>query len=275
MNILKVSKHILITLICFCFNQSLFGTAQAPDYLIYQGDTLAIFSNPLEAYFDENHPRPDSIFEKYGYHSTGCWRGYIGYWELKEDSLFLVKLEGDSVDIDLSLVFPNREVKKTLIFADWYSYSLLHPYGDLIHYEHMGYASIYEFEREFILKAGVLKEIVEYDNSKSKESIYTQKPSVLYHFFYENIDWDKLGNSENVELRKVYTVIITDSIGKINDIRIVRGINELFDNEAKRVIKKIPEWTVYYQQGKPIKKGWTIAIIFDKVWYEEKIIKPD
>ncbi len=77
------------------------GTAQIPDFLIYKGDTLAIYANPLETYFD-SISRPDNIFAKYGYNSTACWRGYIGFWELKNDSLYLVELQGDSTKIDLS-----------------------------------------------------------------------------------------------------------------------------------------------------------------------------
>ena len=52
-------------------NQKAFGTAQIPDFLIYEGDTLSIYANPLESYF-ENHSRPDSLFSEIGYNSTAC-----------------------------------------------------------------------------------------------------------------------------------------------------------------------------------------------------------
>lgn len=35
-------------------------TAQTPDVLIYEGDRLSLFSNPLEAYYGDDIPRPPS-----------------------------------------------------------------------------------------------------------------------------------------------------------------------------------------------------------------------
>jgi hypothetical protein len=72
----KKLTYILILFSLISLNQKVFGTAQIPDFLIYEGDTLSIYANPLESYF-ENHPRPDSLFAEVGYNSTACWRGYV------------------------------------------------------------------------------------------------------------------------------------------------------------------------------------------------------
>ena len=44
-------------------------TAQVPDSLIYGGNSYALFSNPLEPYFEERPSRPNFVF-----HSTDNWR---------------------------------------------------------------------------------------------------------------------------------------------------------------------------------------------------------
>lgn len=257
---MKKRYHILFVIISIFFNQNVFGTAQFPDFLIYNGDTLSIYSNPLESYF-ESHPRPDSLFAKTGYHSTACWRGYIAYWELKNDSLFLTKIEGDSFNIDFSKIFKDRKIKDK-IFADWVNHSIYNPHGKLLYFENTGYASVYEFEREFKFKNGVLTEIKNYDNSKSKKSKYTDNPELLKKYIRENIDYSKI--SEPHEKAKVYVQIIsTKENGKIDSVNVIRGWDKERDLEAIRVVKSIPEWDVLYRHGKQFNITWTISVIFE------------
>lgn len=202
---MKVFRLIPILVILISMAQRVFGTAQIPDFLIYKGDTLSIYANPLESYFD-SISRPDTIFDKHGYHSTACWRGYIGYWEIINDSLFLIELHGDSAKIDLSLIFKDRKTNNK-IFADWVDYSILNPYGELIHYEHMGYGSIYEFEREFIFSRGILTAVKEYDNSKSRRCKFTKNPELLKKYIQENINYSNI-TDEPYERARVYVQIL-------------------------------------------------------------------
>jgi hypothetical protein len=258
---MKIFRIITTLFILTSVIQEASGTAQITDYLIYKGDTLAIYANPLESYFD-SISRPDSIFDEYGYNSTACWRGYIGYWELTNDSLFLIELHGDSNQFDLSLIFKDRKTD-CKIFADWYNYSIINPYGKLIHYEHMGYGSIYEFEREFTFSNGILNQIKEYDNSKSKKSVYTQDNKLLVNFLRINTDHSLLPDS--VEKAKVFVQIYkVDNEGKIDSISVVRGYNETLDQEAMRVVKSIPEWDILYNHGERYNQTWTLPIVFEK-----------
>lgn len=240
------------------------GTAQVSDYLIYKGDTLKIYANPLESYFDSTlRPRPDSVFDKYGYKSTGCWRGYIGYWEIKNDSLFLLELHGDSCKIDLSLIFKDRQTDKK-IFADWVNFSILNPYGDLVYYVHMGYESIYEYERKFIFSQGILTDIIQYDNSKSKRSKFTGDSDLLKNYIQDNIDYSNISN-EPYEKAKVYVQIYSvTGEGKIDSVKVMRGWDKERDNEAISVVKSIPEWDIIFSQGQQIQIPWIIPVIFGK-----------
>jgi uncharacterized membrane protein YfhO len=238
------------------------GTAQIPDFLIYKGDTLSIYTNPLESYFD-GISRPDSIFDRYGYNSTACWRGYIGYWELKNDSLFLIELRGDSTKIDLSLIFKDRKTDNK-IFADWVDYPINNPYGKLIHYEHTGYSSIYEFEREFIFKKGILTEIKEYDNSKSRKCKFTENTELLKEYIQKNIDYANITNDPYEKARVYVQICSVTEDGKIDSVKVVRGWDYERDKEAIRVVKSVPEWDVLYRQGKQIQILWAIPVIFGK-----------
>jgi hypothetical protein len=259
---MKVFRLIAILVILTSTIQRVSGTAQIPDFLIYKGDTLSIYANPLESYFD-SISRPDSIFDQYGYHSTACWRGYIGYWELKNDSLFLIEIHGDSVKIDLSLIFKDRKTDNK-IFADWVDYSILNPYGKLILYEHMGYGSIYEFEREFIFSKGILTGVKKYDNSKSRKCKFTENLELLKKYIQENINYSNIADEPYEEARVYVQILSVTEDGRIDSIKVIRGWDKERDNEAIRVVKSIPEWDVLYKHGEQFHITWTIPVIFGK-----------
>lgn len=69
-------RHILTIIFGLLIANSAFATGQVPDYLIYKGDTIAIFSNPLEQYFERTGKR--ELLDFVGCGSTACWRGYYG-----------------------------------------------------------------------------------------------------------------------------------------------------------------------------------------------------
>jgi hypothetical protein len=267
---MNLIKTILICLI----SGQLFGTAQIPDFLIYQDDTLAIYSNPLEGYFDKKGERTigEIDFEK-GFHCTALWRGYVGTWQIENDSLFLVNLETDYCSDNPTEIDLTKEFNSNRIFANWVSFEILNPFGKQIKYVHQGYESIYEYERGFEFVEGNLITINNYDNSKSRESVYTKETEILHKFLYENINW-KLVESQKISDNK--RVIARFRIGeneKPTGIEIMRGVNPKIDKEAERIIKLIPEWDVYYRRGKVVETQWTLPIFFDKEFYEKKIKK--
>lgn len=261
-------KIILIYLV----NGQVFATIQISDLLIYKGDTLAmIYSNPLESYFDKKDARTigNTNFEKEN-HCTALWRRYVATWQIENDSLFLVNLETDycsknSIKIDLTKEFGNNK-----IFADWVSFEILTPFGKHIKNIHQNYESIYEYERGFKFEKGNLISINNYDNSKSKESIYTKESNVLHQFIYENIDWALVKSQKLTNKKKVFTRFSIGENGKPTAIEIIKGIDPQLDKEAERIIKLIPEWDIYYKRGKLIEYQWVLPIFFDKEYYKKK-----
>ena len=188
---------ILILLIC----QKLSATSQVPDYLIIEKDTFKIFSNPLESYFEKDK-RPKILDD---WCSTACWRGYVAYWKLTNDSLFLVGLNScceKNSKIDLKEVFPNRNPNQP-IFADWVTDTLTSPSGKLLNYVHMGYGSTYERETDYIFEKGIFKYKKEYLNS-TVESEFKNIDS-LRTFFQEHINWSNVPKIDT--LVKVYLAI--------------------------------------------------------------------
>jgi hypothetical protein len=156
--------HILLSMtLAVLASLPLMATAQEPDYLIVKGKTTALYTNPLERYF-ELHPdaRPKSELM-----STACWRGYVATWEISDQRLWLTKVDigvaspeaknedrYERVRKDvLDSIFP----KSKRVLATWYSGALIVPQGEQVQYVHMGYGSTYERYSIYTIKEGSLQ----------------------------------------------------------------------------------------------------------------------
>lgn len=148
-------KKAFLVLLFLLLTGPAWATAQFPDYLIHDGETLPIFSNPLESYFDGEHPRPRDLFP---YTCTACWRGYVATWKIENGDLYLVRLvKGDCSskpeDIDAGRIFPGRNLP---VKAAWFSGTIRVPQGKQLLYVHTGYGSVYERERVLSFEKGRL-----------------------------------------------------------------------------------------------------------------------
>jgi hypothetical protein len=124
-------------------------TAQAHEQLILDGrHTSMAFCPPLP----DGHPRlipatPESITysDRDVTNSSGCWRGYVGTWEIRDERLFLIGLVGRV-----------RLVGGDPLFAEWVTGVLRVPLGSLLLYVHMGFGSIYEGELHIRIVRGLV-----------------------------------------------------------------------------------------------------------------------
>lgn len=197
-----MTKIIFLISILFLTISKAYSTGQVPDYLIIGQDTVSIFNNPLEQYLDSSGNRKLVDFNK-RCQSSGCWRGYIAYWELINDSLFLLKITsypdcGDLKEADISSHFGKEKP-----FASWYKGTLRIPVGNLYSGSDMGYNAIYEYEDQLSIENGVVKsrrqisnidfiERMKLDN-KLYSQIATLKDTLL--FYINKLDWKKLDKS--------------------------------------------------------------------------------
>ncbi len=127
-------------------------TAQIAERLHYQGEDMAMCTNPLGQYFSMGGINPT-----FRSNCTALWRGYVGRWEVIDDRLYLVELNGNlenGTEVTLETLFPGFPDK---VFAHWYSGTIRLPQGRQLKYVHMGYGS--SFERDLLLEVekGVIK----------------------------------------------------------------------------------------------------------------------
>ena len=83
----------------------------------------------------------------------------------------------------------------------------------------------------------------------------------MIEFLAKNIKYPESGKKDNVT-GVVYTSFVIDEKGKVTDVKVDKGINSDFDNEAMRVIKMMPDWTPGKTDGKINKIKLTVPISF-------------
>lgn len=132
-------------------------TAQCREHLVYNNEEYYLATEPL-------HPYLVNMKVSFTSPSTACWRGYIGYWLIEDNKLYLTDLKAYidyNKNVGLDYLFPAK--KKVL--AEWYSGEIRIPHGEMMEYVHQGYASLYERELFLKIKKGVVADQYEIDNT--------------------------------------------------------------------------------------------------------------
>jgi hypothetical protein len=228
-------------------------TAQAPDLLLFQGDTLAIYTNPLEAYFEQGRERPDEFFPECM--STGCWRDYQAFWQIDEEHLYLrtlqsccdagVQLSANKLD---SLLAGRYESGRA--FAQWFTGTLPAPQGELLKYVHMGYGSIYEREVHFHIENGRLVGRDTVSNVPTRDPQFPGGLDSLRAFVYRHLDWTAVPHPDTGTA--VIPIVEIDTTGKARIQRIFRTSRPDTEAEIRRVFEQLPQWQIGYHKGKKI-----------------------
>lgn len=285
---------ILYLSILILFTQAVNATAQVGDILIWNGETLTLFSSPLESRADwkiiskkinlelekeekilypEKH-KSDDEFESMI--STACLRGYIAEWIIIDDKIYLNNIyacHNHKVKVNLNKVF-GKELKNNLLFANWITNKLNAPKGKCIENVNLGYNSIFEKETTLNFTKGVLIESKIYNNYIAKKSKYSldPNPNNYLDFIYTQVDWEKIPDLNNNNIQ-VFIGIQPDKDGKIASILsnytflqdtngVITDINNLFIKEAIRIAELIPDWVVVYQRG--VIQSRAFSIVFNE-----------
>ena len=226
----------------------MFGAGGYYDYLIIGKDTLRLYSNPYEV--------PAIDISKFYYGEPE----YQTYWRLEDSMLFLVgivKCNDKNNKVDLSLIFGN-DFKNGRVFANWVSGELIHPLGKRIDFYDI---SSYESEDVFLFDKGSFIKNYKYDNSKTYKSIFTQNIDYALSFIYSKINWETIPSSDDSKKLVVLRIVSGEEKNKFQ-ISMLGGIDSLYNNEALRVAKLIPEWDVLYLHGQPKKMFYFLKINF-------------
>ena len=167
----------LVFLILLFFSAQSFSTAQAPDILIIDGETIDLQSNPLEVYFKSN---PDKKSDEWAL-STGLWRGYVAEFKIENSYLIVsdikVQLKKEEDHRKWFSVIDQVMPKEERVVS-WYDGLLIAPQGKIVNFIRMGYASEFEKYTIFLLEGG--KVIKRRSFSLEEYKVYKKKQFQMY-----------------------------------------------------------------------------------------------
>jgi len=83
----------------------------------------------------------------------------------------------------------------------------------------------------------------------------------MMEWIQKNIEYPQLA-VEMGEQGIVYVQFVVNRDGSIEQVKIVRGVSDALDDEAKKVVKRMPKWTPGEQAGKKVRCRFTLPIHF-------------
>ena len=83
----------------------------------------------------------------------------------------------------------------------------------------------------------------------------------LIKFLSENITYPEKAKNDNVA-GKVFVSFVISKSGKVKDAKVLKSDNEVFNAEALRVVKSMPDWTPGTKGGKKADIEMTLPISF-------------
>lgn len=83
----------------------------------------------------------------------------------------------------------------------------------------------------------------------------------LAKYLVDNINYPQRAKEMNVQGR-VYLKFVIDEFGNVGNVTVQRGIGQGCDEEAIRVVKKMPRWKPGKQGGRPVKVWFNLPIEF-------------
>ena len=86
-------------------------------------------------------------------------------------------------------------------------------------------------------------------------------PSELRTYLAKNIKYPVEAQKAGQQGRVICQFVVTKE-GKPADIKVVRGVSPVLDNEAVRVIKAMPAWTPGKQDGQAVNVRYTLPVTF-------------
>lgn len=85
--------------------------------------------------------------------------------------------------------------------------------------------------------------------------------AAMYKFIGKNIEYPRMAKESGISGR-VFITFVVERDGSVSDVQILRGIGGGCDEEAVRVIRKMPRWSPGKQRGKPVRVQYRMPIKF-------------
>lgn len=85
--------------------------------------------------------------------------------------------------------------------------------------------------------------------------------TAMINFLSNNTIYPEEALKNNIQ-GTVYVNFVVEKDGSISNPKVIRGVNDLLDNEALKVVKMMPRWTPGKQKGKTVRVEFTMPVKF-------------
>lgn len=83
----------------------------------------------------------------------------------------------------------------------------------------------------------------------------------IHSYLRENLRYPEKARLKRIQGRVFINFTVTKD-GTLRDIKVIRGVHKLLDNEALRVIREMPTWKPGMQRGKLVSVSYNLPINF-------------
>ena len=83
----------------------------------------------------------------------------------------------------------------------------------------------------------------------------------LFKYLQENIKYPPMAKESGIS-GTVHVTFVINQQGDIADAKVIRGIGGGCDQEALRVVQKMPKWSAGKQRGKPVRVQYNLPVRF-------------
>lgn len=264
---MRMKKYAITILFLFIFLQ-IKATGQSGDVLYIEGEKWDLMAKPIDA--DSTlYARLRDFLPKNHCMTTANWSGYTAFWEIRNDRLYLQRLDICIYDRgsqkDSTLIF-EADLLQTLfapyykhgeIYARWFSGELRAGQGNLVRYVHSGFNRNMETERVMTLKDGKVVHAALYHNyRKSGLNLYDAQTEIIKRF-----PWRKFPEYQGQRLIFSIAHFRMTEDGRLLDFDVsavfIRPMKEKIEDAGhplikafKETLKSIYPWEVLYINGK-------------------------
>ncbi len=92
--------------------------------------------------------------------------------------------------------------------------------------------------------------------NEEKKQCFQQK---ILLFVRDNFQFPEMARQMGISGR-VYVNFVIEKNGSVSNVEVVRSVDQLLDDEAVRVVKKLPKVEPAKQRGKPVRMSFTLPI---------------
>ncbi|MGB0932999.1 MAG: energy transducer TonB [Lishizhenia sp.] len=118
-------------------------------------------------------------------------------------------------------------------------------------------------ESKYELPAPQQKQPVVQEPTSFAEEMPTFKggDELLFNYLSEHIEYPNIAKEVGEE-GTVYMEYVVETDGSISNVKVLRGVSESLDREAKRVVRSMPNWNPAKDKGKVVRCKMVLPVKF-------------